>query len=203
LVDTCDVYVIQYTMAPCLVWDSVNVVVDREDCNLVHFQGDMHFNLSDGWNQIRNDWKTVECMPMAKWIVAVLDHIARGECFPNSSPMHRHITQTYRWSDGGNSRPEVVDPYKLHLWSHPNRPGTSYLETGKVKLRGVTPLTVIEANTAAAFFFAGAPLLLNTTGGRGLKTAVSSDDESNPRTGEGTPPFGDVFGEKEKKCRYF
>jgi hypothetical protein len=48
LVDTRDVYVIQYTLAPGLVWDSVNVVVDREDGNLVHFQGDMHFNLSDG-----------------------------------------------------------------------------------------------------------------------------------------------------------
>jgi hypothetical protein len=54
LVDTCDVYVIQYTMAPGLVWDSVNVVVDREDGNLVRFQGDMHFNLSDGWNWIDN-----------------------------------------------------------------------------------------------------------------------------------------------------
>jgi hypothetical protein len=44
---------------------------------------------------------------------------------------------------------------------------------------------------------------LNTIGGRGLKTDVSSDDESTPRTGEGTSPFGDVFGEKEKKRRYF
>jgi hypothetical protein len=40
---------------------------------------------------------------------------------------------------------------------------------------------------------------LNTTGGRGLKTAVSYDHESTPRTGE----FSDVFGEKEKKRRYF
>jgi hypothetical protein len=46
-----------------------------------------------------------------------------------------------------------------------------------VKLRGVTPLTVIEANTVTALFFADAPLLLNTTGERGLVTAVSSDDE--------------------------
>jgi hypothetical protein len=54
LVDTRDVYVIQYTMTPGLVLDSVNVVVDREDGNLVRFQGDMHFNLSDGWNRIKN-----------------------------------------------------------------------------------------------------------------------------------------------------
>jgi hypothetical protein len=46
------------------------------------------------------------------------------------------------------------------------------------------------------------PLLLNTTGGRGLKTAVSSDDESTPRKRDGTSPFGDVFGEKEKKRRF-
>jgi hypothetical protein len=52
LVDTRDVYVIQYIMAPFLVWDSVNVVVDREYINLVRFQGGMHFNLSDGWNRI-------------------------------------------------------------------------------------------------------------------------------------------------------
>jgi hypothetical protein len=65
LMDTRDVYVIQYTMAPGLVWDSVNVVVDREDGNLVHFQGDMHFNLSDGSNRIKNDWKKAEDMPMA------------------------------------------------------------------------------------------------------------------------------------------
>lgn len=204
LVDTRDVYVIQYTMAPGLVWDSVNVEVDREDGNLVRFQGDMHFNLSDGWNRIKNDWKTAEGMPMAKRIAAAFDHIAREECVPDSSPMHRHITQTDTWPDGGNSRPEIVDPFKLHLRSRPTRHGTSFLETGKVKLRGVTPLTVIEANTVTAFFFADAPLLLNTTGGRGLKTAVSSDDESTPRrTGEGTSPFGDVFGDKEKKRRFF
>jgi hypothetical protein len=87
--------------------------------------------------------------------------------------------------------------------SRPTRPETSYLETGKVKLTGVTPLTVIEANTVTAFFFVDAPLILNTTGGRRLNTAVSSDDESTPRTGQGTSPFGDVFGEKEKKRRYF
>jgi hypothetical protein len=72
-----------------------------------------------------------------------------------------------------------------------------------MKLMGIIPLTVIEANTVSAFFFADAPLLLNTTGDRGLKTAVSSDDELTPHTGEGTSPFGDVFGEKEKKHRYF
>jgi hypothetical protein len=203
LVYTSDVYVIQYTMAPCLVWDSVNVEVDREDGNLVCFQGDMHFNLSDGWNRIKNYWKTAEVMPMAKRIAAAFDHIAREECVPNSSPMHRHITQKDTWPDGGNSRPEVVDPYKLHLRELPTRHGTSYLETGKVKLTGVTPLTVIEANTVTAFLFADAPLLLNTTGGRGFNTAVSSDEESTPRKGEGTSPFGDVFGEKEKKRRYF
>jgi hypothetical protein len=93
LVDTHDFYVIQYTMAPGLVWDSVNVVVDREDGNLVRFQGDMHFNLSDGWNRINNDWKTAEGMPMTKRIAAAFDHIAREECVPNSLPMHWHITQ--------------------------------------------------------------------------------------------------------------
>jgi hypothetical protein len=37
-----------------------------------------------------------------------------------------------------------------------------------------------------------------------LKTAVSSDDdESTPCTGEGTLPFGYMFGETEKKRRYF
>jgi hypothetical protein len=189
LVDTHDVYVIQYTMAPCLVWDSVNLVVDQEDGNFVRFQGDMHFNLSDGWNRIKNEWKTSECMPMAKLITAVFDHIDREECVPKSSHMHCHITQTYTWPDGGNSRPEVVDPYKLHLWNRHTCPGTSYLDTCKVNLRGVTPLTVIESNTVTAFFFADAPLLLNTTGGRGLKTAVYSDDESTPRTGEGTSPL--------------
>jgi hypothetical protein len=117
--------------------------------------------------------------------------------------MHRYITQTDTWPDGGNSRPKIVDPFKLHLRRRPTRHGTSFLETGKVKLRGVRPLTVIEANTVTAFFFADGHLLLNTTGGRGLKTAVSSDDESTPRTGEGTSPFGDVVGEKEKKLRFF
>jgi hypothetical protein len=117
--------------------------------------------------------------------------------------MHRHITQTDKWPDGGNSRPEIVDPFKLHLRSRATHHGKSFLETGKVKLMGVTPLTVIEANTVTAFFFADAPLLLNTIGGRGLNTAVSSDDESAPCTGEGTSPFGDVFGEKETKRRYF
>jgi hypothetical protein len=127
LVDTHDVYVIKYTMAPGLVWDSVNVVVDREDGNLVRFQVDMHFNLSHGWNQINNDWKTAKGMPMAKRIAASFEHIALEECVPNSLSMHRHITQTYMWPDGGNSRPEVVDPYKLHPRSRPTRPGTSYL----------------------------------------------------------------------------
>jgi hypothetical protein len=61
---------------------------------------------------------------------------------------------------------------------------------------GVPPLTIIEANTFTAFFFVDAPLLFNTTGGRGLKTDVYSDDELTPRTGEGTYPFGDAFGEK-------
>jgi hypothetical protein len=80
----------------------------------------------------------------------------------------------------------------------------SYLETGKVKLMGVIPLTVIEANTITAFFFADLPLLLNTPGGMGLKTDVSSDDESTPRVaGEGTSPFGDVCGERKKKHLYF
>jgi hypothetical protein len=203
LVDTRDVYVIQYTMAQGLVWDSVNVVVGQEDGNLVCFQGDMHSNLSYGCNRINNDWNTAEDMKMAKQIAAAFDHIAREECVPNSSPMYRHITQTDTWTDGGNYRPEVVDPYKLHLRSRPTLPGTSYLDTDKVNLRGVTPLTVIEANTVTAFFFANAPLLLNTTGGRGLKTAVSSDYESTPHTGEVTSPFGDVFGEKEKRRRYF
>jgi hypothetical protein len=201
--DTRDVYVIQYTMEPGLVWDSLNVVVDREDSNLVRFQGDMHFNLSDGRNRIKNDWKTSEGMPMATRIAAAFAHIAREECVPNSLPMHRHITQTYMWPDGGNSRPEVFDPYKLHLQSCPTRPGTSYLETGKVKLRGVIPLTVIEANTITAFLFGDVPLLLNTNGDRGLKTDISSDDESTPRKEYGTSPFGDVFGEKEKKRRFF
>jgi hypothetical protein len=77
LVDTCDFYVIQYTTAPGLVWDSVNVEVGREDSNLVHFQGDMHFNLSDGWNRIKNDWNTAEGMAMAKRTAAAFDHIAR------------------------------------------------------------------------------------------------------------------------------
>jgi hypothetical protein len=203
LVDTRGIYEIQYTMAPGLVWESVNVVVDIEDGNIVRFQGDMHFNLSYGWNRINNDWKTTEGMPMAKRISAAFDHIAREECVPNSSPMHRHITQTDMWPDGGNSRPEVVNSYKLHLRSRPTCLGTSYLKTGKVKLRGETPLTVIEANTVTAFFFADVPLLLNTTGGRGLRTAVSSDDESTPCTGDGTSAFGDVFGEKEKKRRFF
>jgi hypothetical protein len=72
-----------------------------------------------------------------------------------------------------------------------------------VKLRGLTPLNVIEANTVTALFFANATLLLNTTGGRGLKTALSSDDESTPRTGDENSPFGDVFGEKEKKRHFF
>jgi hypothetical protein len=183
LVDMRDVYVIQYTMAPGLIWDSVNVVVDQEDNNLVHFQGDMHFNLSDVWNRIKNDWKTEEGMPMAKRIAAAFDHIAREECVPNLLPMHLHITQTDTWPDGGNNLPEVVDPYNLHLRCRPTRPGTSYLETGRVELRGVAQLTVIEANTITAFFFAGAPLLLNTTGGRGLNTDVSSDEESTPRMG--------------------
>jgi hypothetical protein len=31
------------------------VVIDSEDSNLVHFEGDMHFNLSDGWDRINND----------------------------------------------------------------------------------------------------------------------------------------------------
>jgi hypothetical protein len=77
LMDMGDFYVIQYTMAPGLVWDSVNVVVDREDSNLVRFQGDMHLNLSDGWNRIKNDWKTAEDMPMAKQIAAAFYHMAR------------------------------------------------------------------------------------------------------------------------------
>jgi hypothetical protein len=118
--------------------------------------------------------------------------------------MHRHITQTDTWPDGGNSRPEVVNPYKLHLRARPTRPGTYYLKTGKVKLRDVIPITVIEASTVTVFFFADAPLLLNTTDDRVLKIDVSSDDKSTPLTeGEGTSPFGDVFGEKEKKRRYF
>jgi hypothetical protein len=117
--------------------------------------------------------------------------------------MHRHITQTDMWPDGVNSRPEVVDPYKLHLRSHPTHPGKSYLVTGKVKPRGTTPLTVIEANTFTAFSFSNAPKLLNTTGGRGLKTAVSSKEKMTPCMEERTSPFGDVFGEKENKPRYF
>jgi hypothetical protein len=47
LVDICDVYVIQHTMAPGLVCDSVHVLVDREDNNIFRFECDMHFNLSD------------------------------------------------------------------------------------------------------------------------------------------------------------
>jgi hypothetical protein len=101
-------------------------------------------------------------MTMAKLIAAAFDHYARDECVPDSSPMHRHITQTDKWRDGGNSRPEIVDPFKLYLRSRPTRHGTFFIENGRVKLRGVTPLTVIEANTVTAFFFADAPLLLNT-----------------------------------------
>jgi hypothetical protein len=195
-VDTCDVYVIQYTMAPGLLWDSVNMVVDLEDGNLVSFQGDMHLNISDGWNRIKNDCNTAEGVPMVKRIAAAFDHIAREECVRKLSLMYRHITQTDTWTDGRNSRIEVVDPYKLHLWSHSTCPWTSYLDSGNVKLLGITPLTVIEANTVTAFFFADAPLLLNTTGGEVLETDVSSVDELTPLAGEGTSPFGDVFGEK-------
>jgi hypothetical protein len=61
---------------------------------------------------------------------------------------------------------------------------------------GETPLTDIESNTVTAFLFADAPVIFNTTGGRGLKTAVYSGDISTPLMGDGTSPFGDVFGEK-------
>jgi hypothetical protein len=55
--------------------------------------------------------------------------------------------------------------------------GVSYLETENVKLMGATLITVIEASTITAFFFADAPLILNTFGGRDLMTDVLSDDE--------------------------
>jgi hypothetical protein len=63
------------------------------------------------------------------------------------------------------------------MWALPSRTGVSYLETGKVELRGETPITVIEANTITGFFFSNALLLLNTVGGRVLNNAVSSDDK--------------------------
>jgi hypothetical protein len=108
--------------------------------------------------------------------------------------------QTRGPPDGGKSRPDIVDPYKLHLCICPTHTRMSYLDIMKVTLMGIPTLTVIEANTATTLFFADAPLLLNTTGGRGLKTAVSSDDESTPpAAGEQTSPFGDVFGEKKSQ----
>jgi hypothetical protein len=137
LVDTRDVYVIQYTIAPGLVWDSVNVEVDREDGNLVRFQGDMHFNLSDGWNRIKNDWKTAEGMTWPNELQHRLIILPVNNVFQTRRLFIVTITQTDKWPDGGNSRPEIVDPFKLHLRSRPTRHGTSFLETGKVKLMGV------------------------------------------------------------------
>lgn len=176
-----DIVVLQATLPPGGILESIRVEIDREDPNCGTISLDEDANLLSGSRNVKKDWKKGN-MKLAEELDAILDLAWKGKYgVDGTTPLRGKLTADFKWPEGLKSQLNPLDPYVLGFRERPSTFNQTLFEVKSIQVSSRSG-RVVPASRLTAFFLVEKHTHINNSAGRDLKVGDASDTESEGET---------------------